>query len=635
MRVLALLLLAACSGPVWDDEPVTFAEDHPRVYITKNKDRLQKAIADRTPAATRFTSMVDRWIGGEDIYAFSAWNSALLGQLTGDAKYCKASIAAIEKQVKDAENAISNGDAPPVAGDSYLEIGEMIGDLTLVYDWCFDSIAEDRRAIWLSYADNAVRNVWSPETATWGGRSMPWTGWAIDDPSNNYYYSFLRATMLLGLVAHGEREGIDAYLDQFRTTKLDGQLFPAFDTELVGGGSREGTGYGLALRNLFELYDIWQASTNENLAGKTKHTRASMVAFMHATLPTLDRVAPTGDQSRDSTAAFFDYHRAYLEELISLFPTDPMAPHAKALLQQSSVPQMGQMFMYAYDFLYDAPSVTASNLSDVGTVYHAPGTGQLYMRSSWDKHATWVNLIAGPYTQSHAHQDQGALMLYKDGWLSYDAVVDSHSGLRQEVGAHSTMRIGDLEQRNSDQAKLVALHKGSGYVHAAADLAPVYEGAVQKLQREIVFLEPDTVVIFDRVQTSSSDEQAWQMAMPMDPNISGTRASGAGDGHTLNIERLSPAGATSSVYNFSSDDDFSGGYRLDETIAGGDRRWLHVAWIDSGASSVSGIDDHTAQVTLANGKVAKVSFTRDSIGATLTLDGTTINLGAGVDSMPE
>ncbi len=634
MRALALVLVAACSGPIWDDEPVTFAEDHPRVYITANKARLQKAITDRTPAATRFTGMVDRWVGGENIYAFSAWNSALVGQLTGDAKYCRSAITAIEKQVKDAENAISSGDAPPVAGDSYLEVGEMIGDLALVYDWCFDSIAPDRRAVWLSYADQAVKNVWAPETASWGGMSKPWTGWAVDDPSNNYYYSFLRATMLLGLVAHGEREGIDAYLDQFRTTKLDGQLFPAFDSELVGGGSREGTGYGLALRNLFELYDIWQASTNENLAAKTKHTRASMLAFMHATLPTLDRVAPTGDQSRDSTASFFDYHRAYLQELIALFPSDPMAPHAKALLEQSSVPEMGQMFMYAYDFIYDSP-VAASNLDGVGTVYHAPGTGQLYMRSSWDTHATWVNLIAGPYTQSHAHQDQGALMLFKDEWLSYDAVVDSHSGLRQEVGAHSTLRIGDLEQRNTDEATLVALHKGPGYVHAAADLAPVYEGAVQKLQREIVFLEPDTVVIFDRVATSSGDEQAWQMAMPVDPNISGTRTTATGNAHTLNIERISPAGATTSVFNFASDSDFTSGYRLDETIAGGDRRWLHVAWIDNGASAITGIDERTAQVTLANGKVARVQFTRDSVGATLTLDGNVINLGSGLDVMPE
>ncbi len=635
MRAVALLLLAACSGPIWDDEPVTFAEDHPRVYITANKQRLQKALTDKTPAATRFLSMVDGWVGGDDIWGFNVWNAALAGQLTGDAKYCRAAITAIERQVSAAESAISSGDAPPVAGDSYLEVGDMIGDLSLVYDWCFDSIAADRRAVWLAYADQAVKNVWDPDHATWGGKAMPWTGWAVDDPSNNYYYSFLRATMLLGLVAHGERDGIDGWLDQFRTTKLDNQLFPTFDSELVGGGSREGTGYGLALRGLFELYDIWHASTNENLAAKTKHTRASMLAFMHATLPTLDRVAPTGDQSRDSTASFFDYHRAYLAELIALFPDDPMAPHAKSLLAQSSVPEMDQQFMYAYDFLYDAPSVTPAPLDSVGTVYHAPGTGQLYMRSGWDRHATWVNLIAGPYTQSHAHQDQGALMLFKDGWLSYDAVVESHSGLRQEVGAHSTIRIGDLEQHNTDQAKLVALHKGDGYVYAAADLAPVYEGQVSKLQREVVYLLPDTIVIYDRVATSSGDEQAWQMAMPVDPDISGTRATAAAAEHTLEIERFSPAGATSSVFNFASDDDYNGGYRLDETIAGGDRRWLHVAWIDGATTARQSIDDHTVQITLANGTVAKVSFNRDAIGATLTIDGDAHTLGAGLDTMPE
>jgi hypothetical protein len=42
-----------------------------------------------------------------------------------------------------------------------------------------------------------------------------------------------------------------------------------------------------------------------------------------------------------------------------------------------------------------------------------------------------VNLIAGPYTPSDAHEDQGSLMIYKDGWLAYDVVV------KQETTAHS------------------------------------------------------------------------------------------------------------------------------------------------------------------------------------------------------
>src|SRR5678815_4638851 len=115
-------------------------------------------------------------------------------------------------------------------------------------------------------------------------------------------------------------------------------------------------------------------------------------------------------------------------------------------------------FMFAYDFLYANPAVAPSSLDGLGTAYHAPGTGQLYARSSWDKAATWINLIAGPYSQSHAHQDQGSLMVYSDGWLVYDANVDSRSGLHQEPEAHSLVRLVDggktLSQRTSTQSKL-------------------------------------------------------------------------------------------------------------------------------------------------------------------------------------
>jgi len=63
-----------------------------------------------------------------------------------------------------------------------------------------------------------------------------------------------------------------------------------------------------------------------------------MLAMLHQLVPTRDRVAPTGDLSRDSTAALFDYHRNYLQELIQAFPTDSLAQRAKSQLMASSVP---------------------------------------------------------------------------------------------------------------------------------------------------------------------------------------------------------------------------------------------------------------------------------------------------------
>jgi hypothetical protein len=620
-----------------------FPTAHPRIYLTPNRSHLTAALNARTPAATRLKSNVDQWLAGADIWGFQSWTAALVGQLTNNTAYCTKAVATIEAQVVAAEAKIAANQAPVVAGDSYLEIGDMIGDLALVYDWCFPQTTAAQRTRWLKYADQAVWNVWHNTTAKWGQATIPWSGWATNDPSDNYYYSFLRATMLLGLASKGEDPQADTWITQFHDTKILNQLVPTFNADLVGGGSREGTGYGVAMRRLFELYDLWKTTTGETLATRTGHTRQSMLAMLHQLVPTRDRVAPTGDLSRDSTAAFFDYHRNYLQELIQQFPSDLLAQRAKTQLTASSVPAMTSSFMFAYDLLYDNANVTAQPIDGLNTSYYASGIGELYARSGWDTHATWVNLIAGPYTQSHAHQDQGSLLIYKDGWLAYDAVVDSHSGLTQDTTAHGLVRItsgGQPVRQVADTiSKLTALHQGAGFTYASADLLPAYDGnsAVQKDQREVVYLLPDVVVVFDRVQSPSGTTQTWQLASPVAASISGAVASVTNAGHTLKIQKIS--GGTMSVTNMPSvSSDFAGGYRLDETMPGGDNRYLHVLSIDGSVSSVVSAGDAAhpgVTVHLANGHNATVTFVRDTTGATLVLDSTTRTLGVGVDSLPE
>ncbi|HEX4454656.1 MAG TPA: hypothetical protein VH143_27540 [Kofleriaceae bacterium] len=636
-RLVCLVAVAACSSKSGGSGP-SLSNDHPRIYIAANKDRLSTALQAGTPAATRFKKMVDSQLNGGDVYGFENWNAALLGQLTGDASYCTAAVKAVDTEVTTAQSEIAGGDAPDVSSDDYLDVGDDIGDLALVYDWCYDTLTSDQRTAWLAYANQAVTNVWNPDSATWGGSAASWDGWAIDDPDDNYYYSFLRATMLLGLAAHGEYDGIDQWVTEFHDTKLVGELVPNFDMDLQGGGSREGTGYGVSLRDLFELYDLWAASTTEDIATMTPHTRASMLDFIHQVVPTLDRVAPTGDQSRDSTASFFDYHRMFLEELVHLFPTDPLAAPALALLQNCSVPAMTQEFMYVYDFLLDSDTAPSS-LDGLGTTYYAPGTGQFYSRSGWDTHATWINTNMGPYTESHAHQDQGALIIYKDGYLAYDPVIDSHSGLPQDVDEHGTIRVvkggKPVAQDVGNSSTLLALHAGTGYVHVAADLTVLEGSAATKLQREIVYLQPDTVVIYDRVTTPAANQQVWSLAFPATPSISGATTTVTASGHTLNVQRLGPAAATSSIYDFTMNSDFSNGFRLDETMAGGDNRWLHVATIDGSATNITSPDGNTVTLTLADGTAVTLAFNADDVGATLMLGSQSITLGAGIDTLPE
>jgi hypothetical protein len=584
---------------------------------------------------------VNQWLNGSNIWGFAAWNGALMTQLTGTTSYCTKSVSVVEAQVAAAEAKIAAGQQPMVASDSYLEIGEMIGDLALVYDWCSPQVTPAQRTRWIAYANQAVWNVWNPTQARWGSTSRPWSGWSVNNPSNNYYYSFLRATMLLGLATKGENTQADTWITKFRDEKILGQLVPTFEADLLGGGSREGTGYGVAMRRLYELYQIWKATTGENLALRTGHTRASLLASIHQTMPTLDRVAPTGDHARDASAAFFDYHRDYFQQLMAIFPSDPLAQRAKSLLASSSVGTMTSSFMAAYDFLNDQTAMTALPLSGLNTAYHAKGIGELYLRSGWDTGATWVNLIAGPYTESHAHQDQGSLMIYKGGWLAYDANIHSKSGLYQATTAHSLVRIdrggAPVRQIATTTSKLVALKKRTGFVYASADLTPAYNGnsAIGKVHRDLVYLEPNIVVVFDRVQSASDTTQTWQLAAPVAPVLSGPTATISNAGHSLRVTRIAPSSATMSVFDYRTDSTMNGGYRFDETQPGGDRRYLHVLAVDGAVSSASANGETGVTLNLAGGGTVIVSFKRDTAGASVTRNGVTTALDSGVESLQE
>jgi hypothetical protein len=666
---LALLLTSSCGGG--DDGPTDAGPDaidatspdadpviptgHPRIYVTPNRDRLNAALAAGAAPATRFRDLVDTELAGADHYAYQAWYSALLGTLTGEQRYCDDAVARVEAWVAAEEVFIAAGERPDVAFDSYLYVGDHIGDLALTYDWCFDTTTAAQRQRWLTYANQAVWNVWHPMDATWGGASFPWSGWSIDNPSNNYYYSFLRATMLLGLAAYDEVPEAAGWVTMFRDAKIGQQLVPTFAADLEGGCSREGSGYGVAMAKLFELYDWWRATTGERIDDLGPHARDSLVHFLHMVVPTRDRIAPVGDHARDSTAALFDYHRNYVQILTYLYRDDARAAHGKWFLENCSVPEMGQGFMYVYDFLYDDPSIAPATPDSLYPAYHGAGTGQIYFRSAWDTDATWVHFIAGPYSESHAHHDQGSFLIYRGEWLAYDQNVESHSGLRQEELSHNLVRIDDGATvpmiESAPETMLLALEDEPAWAYAAADVTPVYGGdpSVVRSQRELVYLRPDAVVVFDRVDAAAGTTRVWQLNSPIAPTISGTGnsiATFAGATATLVVRRVLPVAAAVDVIDWVvADTDMNGGFRLDVADASGgtSSRFLHVLSVDGTVTAVVADDAATrtgAIITFADGKTATVHFEIDAVGGDLELldsgGGTIVQaeLPAAVEAFP-
>lgn len=599
--------------------PIVPATGHPRVMLGSQGARLRAALT--SAAGARWLAACDSWVGGGDLWGFAAWNGALAGALTGNPKYGAKAVAVVDLQVAQAEARIAAGNAPEVAGDSYLQVGEMIGDLALVYDWCSGAMSATQRSRWIAYANQAVSNVWNHATASWGGKLFPWTGWAVDDPGNNYYYSFARATMLLGLATQGENAQAATWLAKFRE-RIVGRLVPYMTANQADGGSREGTGYGVALRNLFELYALWQWSTGENLADLTPHTRATLATFASQVMPTLDRIAPIGDQSRDSTAALFDYHRHLALELIALYPAAPESAALAALLAQSSVPQMASGFMLAQDVVFAPPTATA--VISLPLARYAAGIGEINVRTSWNKDATWLGLICGPFTQGHAHEDQGALSIFRGTWLAYDAVIDSRGGVRQAgslvgtTACHSLVRIDDangapVPQREGGTSRVLALRAGPGYLFASLDLTPAYGGSalVTLVRRQVLWLQPDVVIVQDRVASSPGTAQTWQLVVPVAPGISGATALITVGAHSLRVTRLAPA-ASWKAFDFRSNSDFTGGWRLDGAMAGA-------------ATTLIAIDG------ASNPATSTVQFA--DVGCSFTLGGKAITLGAGLDPL--
>jgi len=585
-------------------------------------------------SATRFKAYVDSQIAGNGNWGFEPWHSALLTPVTGSASYCQFSVSQTDAFIQSEMTLIDQNQQPQVAGDSYLEIGQYVGGMALVYDWCRAQMSDAQRTVWRTYGNLSLTNLWNQANATWGNTKYPGTGWAVDDPEDNYYYSFLRATMLFGLATYGENDQAEAWLTKFRTEKIANELVPAFNADLVGGGSREGTGYGTSLNELFTLYYLWEKSTGDRLADLTPHTLNSLDKALHDIVPTLDRISPTGDQSRDSTASLYDYHRIYLESLSQLYPSDVAAGLSKTLLSQSSVPQMSGGFNMWADFMFDQSNITAQPMTRLPTAHWGSGTGQLSARSSWTTGGTYFNFICGPYTQSHAHQDQGSFVFFKGNSLAIDEDINTHSGLAQLEAVHNLVRLQqsgqDIGQGYGNSCAMLALADNATFSYALARVTPMFAAtpAVTKVEREFLLIKPSTLVILDRVQAAAGIARVWTLNVQGTPTVSGDSLSAMSGGNRLDVTRLAPTGLSSTVipwstFNTPSDTEYFSGSRVDVSDTNGTSSvFLNVLGADHSFSTAVRSDaagQTGAQITLADGSVATVRFSTDGTGGMLNI----------------
>lgn len=527
-----------------------------------------------SPAYLRFKGWVDTAVAGQPGYAFSPTDAVYMHRLNGAPGYCALAVSMVENEVAAAEALIGQGQRPAVSGDSYLEVGEMIGALALTWDACSASLSPSQRSRWADYAEQAIWNIWHPDLAQWGGILHPWSGWSINDPGNNYHYSFLEATMLWGLASdsnsnHCGAPNRNAWVDFLASDTLP--TLSAFYADLDGGGSREGTGYGTAQMRLFWLYRIWRDAGCGDLAASSNHVADTIPYWVHATVPTADRFAPIGDQSRSSLPELFDYQRRLVLEARALVTDPQRRAIADHWLARISVPQMQQGFNFRHDLLgADQGGEFPSERH-----WHASGTGHLFARTDWTADALWMAFVAGRFDQSHAHEDQGAFTLFgRRDWLAVSENIWTHSGIQQGGEVHNVLRFERagqaLRQRRDTEAVMLVERQQDDSLLVEADLTAAYAGqaGLQSWQRELRF-DNDGLRVHDVYQVESGTRAVFQINTPTRPRLLGNNTVRAGD---LLIRVLSPASVNFSVLDWHSVEaaEFNSGWRLDIEGSGGE-----------------------------------------------------------------
>ncbi|MET0229596.1 MAG: hypothetical protein ABW186_01535 [Rhodanobacteraceae bacterium] len=519
---------------------------------------------DRKGAAfARFREWVDAGLAGKGDESASAADAAILAQLsskTDARRYCEYAVKRVDADVGDAGKAIAAGHDPKVAADSYLYVGSAIEDLSYTWAACAPSITDAQRARWKAYADQTIWNVWHHEKAHWGERPSSWTGWATDNPANNYYYSFVEATMDWSL-ASGDAEGLRALCE----TRLP--LIQREFAALPGGGSLEGTGYGVSHGRLFSIYRVWRDATGIDLANASPHLTDTIAYWTHATVPTLDRYAPIGDQARVSTPDLYDYHRTIVLEARNL-TSDPAAKQlASWWLSQISVPSMTAARNSRDDLLptasRDLPAKKPSALT-----YYAAGVGTLFARTDWTKNAMWLAFIAGKYTESHAHQEQGGFTLFDRDWLAVTENIWTHSGIEQGTETHNVLRFsrgGKVVRQHTDAAAKLEITRNDpakGLISATADLSPLYAPAdgVRSWKRTIDFANRK-LAVHDDFAVADGVDAVFQIDVPQKPVVDGANVSAG----RLRIHVASPANPKIRVLDWTTldKDEFRGGWRID------------------------------------------------------------------------
>jgi len=495
-------------------------DKHPR--LLGSREQLQELARTRSEAYRRVVG-VARQIDADDHARMISM--ALVCAIEQDKKL---GDAAVQMAMKYINGPIKQGHVP---------FGSDLALCAIAYDLCYEHWTEAQREAFHEYMNKTVDANVRSETHVFHNGWYGYKHWGIGLACYATYYENPRAPEIL------------------RALEEDWRARAAPALRLAGDGGGWAEGYYI---NYFLYEWLFFCEVARNCEGKDYYAdapeffRNRAVAGMFETYPGIStynsrRPIPMGDGGGRVFGGDRDKTLSARRILVNYFRDDPSHQAVHAFNETTPRSSVG---VYAYkDFLWRDTTVTSTDLKRFKLSHISPGPGYVYARSSWDEDATYFFFKCGDRFTAHQHLDVGNFLIYKHTELLGDGGHYDEFGSTHDVNyhlrtiAHNTVLVHDpsetwpgiragnvtgndggqhhnwphhngavtdpadweKDRKLYDIADILAFEDRGSYVYVAGDCTRSYSpNKLAYFTRQIVFLRPDTFVIFDRVSSRNA-----------------------------------------------------------------------------------------------------------------------------------
>jgi hypothetical protein len=345
------------------------------------------------------------------------------------------------------------------------------------------------------------------------------SGWGLDDPGNNYHMAFLEGTAFAGYaLARRDDARAQPLLDKLRSAiEGRGGVMDYVRARGDGGDWHEGVNYGQrSKQRLFMTLTAIASMGGPNYFRRAPFFADSIRFAFYQLQPDRKSLYPSGDLARSSAMLVSPYDRDVVQLATYGIDDGPERALGRWYLRHIVPSYMSDEFNNAASLYKDVLFATDGPMRSPDTLpksFVAKGTGFATVRSGWDADATCLSISgAARIDQSHAHMDVGSFTLFKAGWQAVDAASYSRSGLSWTSGAHNLVHVEGQQRRGGEVGGLTRWSSDAARTHASIDASNLFRRRgddretrtmVDEYTRELLYLGPDTLIVYDRVSAPS------------------------------------------------------------------------------------------------------------------------------------